>query len=121
MINKNNMIKNISRYVGKPLSLGDVCLLQHEIKESNLYKPTLKHKYIKFEIEKGQYSFSHNKLIGIYYKKTNEGKIIEIKDHILSPGSTANNPLLEMIKPILNSIAFENLSEFVKDQEQYFK
>lgn len=115
------MVKNILNYIEKPLRLSDICFLQHEVKESIESNPKLKHKYVRFEIEKGQYSFSHNKLIGIYYKKNHEGKIIEIKDYIFSPGSTANNPLLEMIKPILNSIAFENLSEFIKNQEQYFK
>jgi len=107
--------------VGKPLSLGTLILLEHQAKEKARKNPKLKHKYIRFEIECGEYSFSHNKVMGIYYREDQSGKIKEVKEYVLSTGSAANNPLLDMLMPVFNSIAFENLSEFLKDKSKYFE
>ena len=111
---------DVFEMAGKENSLSDLLLIQSEARKSALKKPTLKHKYIRFEIEKGTHSFSHNKVVGFYYEKQNDGSIKEIKDNVFSTFSSANNPILDLLMPILDSIAFGNLSEFSKDKEKYF-
>lgn len=102
--------------------IGDVLKFQQDSIKAVLTIPTLKNKYVRFEIEKGHFTHTVHKLIGVYFQEKKEGDKEDkvMKEIVLATTNSANNFIFELIMPMLKAIAFDNLNLYITDRKKYF-
>jgi len=89
----------------------DLSIFSSDIQKICSEQEDIKREYIRFEIEKGEFSFSANSIVGVYLHSEND-KVKEVKERVIFVNHSSNNQMLQLILNTLNgSIAFNNLSK----------